>query len=58
MREIPAGSYSKDVLTGEGWEGSPLGVNQGILISSDGMLIKVEELPCAALLWGQDLSGL
>lgn len=61
MREIPAGSYFKDVLTGEGREKSPLGVNQGILISSNGMLIKVgeqklehREPPCAALLQGPE----
>lgn len=63
MREIPAGSYFKDVLTGEGRERSPLGVNQGILISSNGMLIKVEEHklehrepPYAALLRGPETS--
>lgn len=63
MREIPAVSYFKDVLTGESRERSPLGVNQGILISSNGMLIKVEEQklehrepPCAALLQGPETS--
>lgn len=63
MREIPAGSYFKDVLTGEGRERSPLGVNQGILISSNGMVIKVEEHklehrepPYSALLRGPETS--
>lgn len=56
MTEILAGSYFKDVLTVEGREKTPLRANQGILISSNGMLIKVEERrlehwqpPCAAL---------
>lgn len=40
---ILVGSYFKDVHTGEGRERTPLGVNQGILISSNGMIIKVEE---------------
>lgn len=40
---ILVGSYFKDVHAREGRERTPLGVNQGVLISSSGTIMKVEE---------------